>query len=47
MVAEGVFPLVVFIHGTGGWRTNSANIIHRWVSRGFIVVSADYPGIGR
>jgi len=45
MAAEGVFPLIVFIHGTGGWRTNSATLVHRWVSRGFVVVSADYPGI--
>jgi len=42
---RGRHPLHVFIHGTGGFRTNSANIVHKWVSRGSIVVAADYPGI--
>ena len=40
-----VFPLLVFVHGTGGFRINSANSVHHWASRGFVVVSADYPGI--
>lgn len=45
IVGDGVFPLMVFVHGTGGFRWNSASIIHLWVSRGWVVVSADYPGI--
>lgn len=43
--AAGVFPVMVFVHGTGGWRTNSATIIHKWVSRGWVVFAIDYPGI--
>jgi len=45
LAAAGVFPVMVFVHGTGGWRTNSATIIHKWVSRGWVVFAIDYPGI--
>lgn len=41
----GPYPLVVFVHGTAGFRAQSlAQTVH-WASRGFIVVSADYPGL--
>ena len=41
----GPYPVVVFIHGTAGFRsTNMENVTH-WASRGFVVVSSDHPGI--
>jgi hypothetical protein len=43
--AHGKYPLMVFIHGTAGFRTQSLHILLHWASRGFIVASADYPGI--
>lgn len=42
---HGPYPLIVFIHGTAGFRTQSAQLMTHWASRGFVVVAADYPGI--
>lgn len=43
--AAGPYPVVVFIHGTAGFRTqNLENVVH-WASRGFVVVASDHPGI--
>mmetsp|Transcript_5766 Transcript_5766/g.10978 ORF Transcript_5766/g.10978 Transcript_5766/m.10978 type:complete len:391 (+) Transcript_5766:26-1198(+) len=39
------FPLITFIHGTAGWRSQSLSLVVHWASRGFVVVAADYPGI--
>lgn len=39
------FPLIVFVHGTAGWRSQSLSLVVHWASRGFVVVAADYPGI--
>lgn len=43
---HGPYPLVVFIHGTAAFRTQSATQMTHWASRGFVVVAADHPGIG-
>uniref|UniRef100_A0A7S4LQ75 1-alkyl-2-acetylglycerophosphocholine esterase n=1 Tax=Oxyrrhis marina TaxID=2969 RepID=A0A7S4LQ75_OXYMA len=44
-VADGVFPVVVYIHGTAAFRTESLHQQTHWASRGFVVVAADHPGI--
>jgi dienelactone hydrolase len=43
--AEGEFPVLVFIHGTAGFRTQSLHQNTHWASRGFVVFAADHPGI--
>ena len=43
---HGPYPLVLFIHGTAAFRTQSATQMTHWASRGFVVVAADHPGIG-
>eukprot|EP00656_Telonema_subtile_P035982 TRINITY_DN39951_c0_g2_i1.p1 TRINITY_DN39951_c0_g2~~TRINITY_DN39951_c0_g2_i1.p1 ORF type:complete len:386 (-),score=87.83 TRINITY_DN39951_c0_g2_i1:203-1360(-) len=42
---DGPYPVIVFVHGTAGWRSQSLNLQSHWASRGFVVVAADYPGI--
>lgn len=42
---HGPYPVIVFIHGTAGFRTQSAQLMTHWASRGFVVFAADYPGI--
>lgn len=44
-VAGDLFPVIIFVHGTAGWRGQSLNLVSHWVSRGYVVVAADYPGI--
>jgi len=41
----GPYPVIIFIHGTSGWKGQSQHSTEHWASRGFIVVSANYPGI--
>lgn len=41
----GEFPVIVFIHGTAGWAGQSQQQVEHWASRGFVVLSATYPGI--
>jgi hypothetical protein len=43
--AHGPYPVVVFVHGTAGFRTQSLEITTHWASRGFVVVAADHPGL--
>lgn len=43
--AHGPYPLVLFIHGTAGFRTQSLALATHWASRGFVVVAADHPGL--
>jgi hypothetical protein len=43
--AHGPYPVVVFIHGTASFRTQSAHTNTQWASRGFVVISSDHPGI--
>lgn len=40
---HGPYPLIVFVHGTAGFRTQSLHFMTHWASRGFVVVAADYP----
>lgn len=44
-VSHGPYPLVLFVHGTASFRTQSLTQMTHWASRGFIVVAADHPGI--
>ena len=41
----GPYPIAIFVHGTAGFRTQSAHLCTHLASRGFVVVAADYPGI--
>ena len=41
----GGLPVITFVHGTAGWRSQSLSLVVHWASRGFVVVAADYPGI--
>ncbi len=43
--AHGPYPVVVFVHGTAGFRTQSLELVQHWASRGFVVVAADHPGL--
>jgi hypothetical protein len=43
--AHGPYPAVIFIHGTGSFRTASLTQMTQWASRGFIAVAADHPGL--
>lgn len=42
---RGPFPVVVFLHGQGGFRTQSLPQMLHWASRGFVVLAADHPGV--
>lgn len=41
----GPYPVIVFIHGTAAFRTQSLSQMEHWASRGFVVVSQDHPGL--
>ncbi|MCB9705441.1 MAG: hypothetical protein H6711_26455 [Myxococcales bacterium] len=43
--AHGPYPVIVFIHGTAGFRTQSLTFMTHWASRGFVVVASDHDGI--
>lgn len=43
--AHGPYPVVVFVHGTASWRSQSLSQVTHWASRGFVVVSSDHPGL--
>ncbi len=40
---RGPYPVVVFVHGTASFRTQSLSQMHHWASRGFVVVASDIP----
>lgn len=42
---HGPYPVVLFVHGTAGFRTQSLGTMTHWASRGFVVVAADHPGL--
>ncbi|MFT3924425.1 MAG: hypothetical protein QM778_17945 [Myxococcales bacterium] len=44
--AHGPYPVVIFIHGTSSFRVASGTLAVQWASHGFVVVAADYPGLG-
>lgn len=41
----GPYPVVLFIHGTAGFRTTNMDNATHWASRGFVVIAGDHPGI--
>ena len=43
--AHGPYPVVLFVHGTAGFRFQSLHFATHWASRGFVVVAADHPGL--
>lgn len=42
---HGPYPVVIFVHGTAGFRTQSLELMTHWASRGFVVIAADHPGL--
>jgi dienelactone hydrolase len=44
-LAHGPYPVVVFLHAKGGFRTQSLPQMLHWASRGFVVLAADHPGL--
>jgi len=43
-VPEAPYPVVLFSHGFGGFRTQSVDITTHLASRGYVVLAADHPG---
>lgn len=43
--AHGPYPVVLFVHGTAGFRSQSLPHMVHWASRGFVVIAADHPGL--
>jgi dienelactone hydrolase len=43
--AYGPYPVIIYVHGTGSFRTASHALFTHWASRGFVVLCADNPGI--
>ncbi len=41
----GPYPVLLFVHGTAGFRTTNVDNMTHWASRGFVVMAADHPGI--
>jgi pimeloyl-ACP methyl ester carboxylesterase len=42
---HGPYPVIVFVHGTASFRTQSLPHVSHWASRGFVVLAADHPGL--
>lgn len=42
---HGPYPIVLFVHGTAAFRTQSLPHMEHWASRGFVVIAADHPGL--
>jgi predicted dienelactone hydrolase len=42
---HGPYPAVIFLHGTGSYRTASLSTMVQWASRGFVVVATDHAGL--
>ncbi len=43
--AHGPYPVIINIHGTASFRIANGTLLAQWASRGFVVLSADYPGL--
>ncbi len=43
--AHGPYPVILFVHGTASFRTQSLPQLTHWASRGFVVLAADHPGL--
>jgi len=44
-VDHGPYPVVVFVHGTAAFSTQSLSDLTFWASRGMVVVAATHPGL--
>lgn len=44
-LSHGPYPVVLFVHGHGAFRTQSLPQMLHWASRGFVVLAADHPGL--
>lgn len=42
---SGPYPVILFVHGTAGFRSQSLPHMVHWASRGFVVMAADHPGL--
>lgn len=42
---HGPYPVILFVHGTAGFRAQSLEITTHWAGRGFVVIAADHPGL--
>ncbi len=42
---HGPYPVVLFAHGTAGFRTQTLSLMTHLASRGFVVLAADHPGL--
>ncbi|MBT6179919.1 MAG: hypothetical protein HOI23_21940 [Deltaproteobacteria bacterium] len=42
---RGPYPVIVFVHGTAGFRHQSLSFMTHWASRGFVVAALDHPGL--
>jgi acetyl esterase/lipase len=43
--AHGPYPVILFVHGTAGFRSQSLPHMVHWASRGFVVIAVDHPGL--
>lgn len=43
--ASGPYPVIVFVHGTAGFRSQSLSFLTHWASRGFVVIATEHPGL--
>lgn len=43
VASDGPYPLVLFSHGSAGFRSQSSNLAHHLASWGMVVASADHP----
>jgi fermentation-respiration switch protein FrsA (DUF1100 family) len=43
--SHGPYPIIVFMHGFGGYRAQSLELVTHWASRGYVVVAAEHPGL--
>ena len=46
VATDGPFPLVIFLHGAGGWRSVYGHLLSGIASWGFVVASTDYLEYG-
>ena len=42
---HGPYPVMIFIHGTGGYRAQSLRQVTHWASHGYVVMAMDHPGL--
>lgn len=42
---HGPYPVIIFAHGTAGFRHQSLSQMTHWASHGFVVAAVDHPGL--